>query len=95
MIALRGCKKSSKGIPSAAAGTSVFMKSEADSMAIVLLKNCNISFNASIFSAFLESADNEYLQHLRQPLRAYFTAYQLLFFEDNWSSPPFTRTFHP
>ncbi len=61
-----------------------FHESEADSMAIVLLKKCNISFNASYF-LHLDSADEEYHEHLRQPLRNYFTAYTLPF-EDGWAT---------
>jgi hypothetical protein len=52
-------------------------------MAIILLKKSNISFNANYF-LHLDSADAEYHQHLKQPLRNYFTAYQLPF-EDNWA----------
>jgi hypothetical protein len=60
-----------------------FHESDADSMAIILLKKSNISFNANYF-LHLDSADAEYHQHLKQPLRNYFTAYQLPF-EDNWA----------
>jgi hypothetical protein len=60
-----------------------FHESEADSMAIILLKKSNISFNANYFM-HLDSADEEYQQHLKQPLRAYFTAYQLPY-DDNWA----------
>ena len=61
-----------------------FHESEADSMAIVLLKKCNISFNAGYF-LHLDSADDEYHEHLHQPLRNYFTAYNLPF-EDGWTT---------
>jgi hypothetical protein len=60
-----------------------FHESDADSMAIILLKKSNISFNANFF-LHLDSADAEYHQHLKQPLKNYFTAYQLPF-EDNWA----------
>lgn len=60
-----------------------FHESEADSMAITLLKKCRISFNANYF-LHLDSADEEYHNHLHQPLRNYFTTYQLPF-EDNWA----------
>jgi hypothetical protein len=60
-----------------------FHESDADSMAIILLKKSNISFNANYF-LHLDSADAEYHQHLKQPLKNYFTAYQLPF-EDNWT----------
>lgn len=60
-----------------------FHESDADSMAIILLKKSNISFNAGYF-LHLDSADAEYQQHLKQPLKTYFTAYQLPF-EDNWA----------
>ena len=61
-----------------------FHEAEADSMAIVLLKKCNISFNAGYF-LHLDSADEEYREHLRQPLRNYFTAYNLPF-ENTWAT---------
>ncbi|HET6252805.1 MAG TPA: M48 family metalloprotease [Puia sp.] len=61
-----------------------FHESEADSLAIILLKNCNITFNAKYF-LHLDSADEEYHQHLHQPLRNYFTTYQLPF-DDSWAT---------
>lgn len=61
-----------------------YHETEADSLAILLLKNSNISFDARYF-LHLDSADDDYLQHLRQPLQTYFTAYQLPF-EDNWTT---------
>jgi Zn-dependent protease with chaperone function len=61
-----------------------FHEAEADSMAIVLLNKCNITFNAKYF-LHLDSSDNEYIQHLHQPLRSYFTAYQLPF-DDSWAT---------
>lgn len=61
-----------------------FHEAEADSLAIILLRKCNIGFNARYF-LHLDSADDEYHQHLRQPLRNYFTAYQLPF-EDGWAT---------
>jgi Zn-dependent protease with chaperone function len=61
-----------------------FHEAEADSMAIVLLKKCDITFDAKYF-LHLDSSDNEYIQHLHQPLRNYFTAYQLPF-DDSWAA---------
>lgn len=61
-----------------------YHESEADSLAILLLKKSNISFDARYF-LHLDSADDDYLQHLQQPLRTYFTAYQLPF-EDSWTT---------
>jgi len=61
-----------------------YHESDADSLAIILLKKSSISFNADFF-LHLDSSDNEYLQHLRQPLAAYFTPYQLTF-DDSWAT---------
>jgi Zn-dependent protease with chaperone function len=61
-----------------------YHESEADSLAVELLKKSNISFDARYF-LHLDSADDDYLQHLQQPLKTYFTAYQLPF-EDNWTT---------
>lgn len=61
-----------------------YHESEADSLAILLLKKSNIAFDARYF-LHLDSADDDYLQHLQQPLRNYFTAYQLPF-EDSWTT---------
>jgi hypothetical protein len=56
---------------------------EADSLAIVLLKKSKIQFDASFFLR-LDSADNQYKQPLKKPLKDYFTAYSLSI-EDMWT----------
>jgi Zn-dependent protease with chaperone function len=61
-----------------------YHESEADSLAVLLLKKSNISFDARYF-LHLDSADNDYLQRLQQPLRTYFTACQLPY-EDSWTT---------
>lgn len=60
-----------------------YHESDADSLAIVLLKNSKISFDAAFFLR-LDSADLHYKQPLKQPLKDYFTAYGLPF-EDVWA----------
>lgn len=60
-----------------------YHESDADSLAIILLKNCNIAFKADFFLR-LDSADLEYKQPLKQPLKDYFVAYNLPF-EDSWT----------
>jgi hypothetical protein len=59
-----------------------YHESDADSLAIVLLKNAHIPFRAVYFLR-LDSADLEYTQPLKQPLRAYFAAYGLSA-DENW-----------
>jgi predicted Zn-dependent protease len=59
-----------------------YHESDADSMAILLLKKSNIAFNADFFLR-LDSSDNIYHTPLKQPVKNYFTAYNLPF-EDNW-----------
>src|SRR5579872_517276 len=59
-----------------------YHESEADSLAIVLLKKSNIHFTANFFLR-LDSADMEYQWHLKKPLKNYFTAYNLPV-EDMW-----------
>ncbi|HUB59731.1 MAG TPA: M48 family metalloprotease, partial [Puia sp.] len=61
-----------------------YHESEADSLAVILLKKSNISFDARYF-LHLDSADDDYLQRLQQPLRTYFAAYQLPY-EDAWAT---------
>jgi len=60
-----------------------YHESDADSMAIILLKKSNIPFNADYFLR-LDSSDIIYQQHLKTPIKNYFTAYNLPF-EDNWT----------
>ncbi|MET0636710.1 MAG: M48 family metalloprotease [Chitinophagaceae bacterium] len=61
-----------------------YKESEADSLAIQLLKNSGISFQADFFLR-LDSSDNNYQEPLKQPVQAYFTSYQLPF-EAVWTS---------
>jgi len=60
-----------------------FKESEADSMAVVLLKKSNIPFDARYFLR-LDSSDMILKQPLKHPLKDYFTAYHLPY-EDSWS----------
>jgi hypothetical protein len=60
-----------------------YHESEADSLAILLLKKSNIPFVAAYF-LHLDSSDMEYQQPLHHPLSAFFTAYHLPY-EDSWS----------
>jgi hypothetical protein len=60
-----------------------YNESEADSLAVVLLKNSNIAFDAKYFLR-LDSADMQYLQPLNKPVKEYFTAFNLPF-EDSWT----------
>lgn len=60
-----------------------YHESEADSLAIVLLKRTGMPFEASWFLR-LDSADMEYQQPLHHSLSAFFTAYHLPY-EDSWS----------
>lgn len=53
-----------------------YHESDADSLAIILLKNSHIAFNAEYF-LHLDSADIQYRQPLNKPLTDYFTAYGL------------------
>jgi len=59
-----------------------YHESDADSLAIVLLKKSNIAFNADFFIR-LDSADDVYHQSLKNPLKNYFASYNLPF-EDAW-----------
>ncbi len=60
-----------------------YHESDADSLAIVLLKQSNIPFDASFFLR-LDSSDIQYKQPLQKPVKEYFTAYSLPF-EDWWT----------
>lgn len=60
-----------------------YHESDADSMAILLLKKSNIAFNADFFLR-LDSSDNIYHTPLKQPVKNYFTAYNLPF-EESWT----------
>jgi len=59
-----------------------YHESEADSLAIILLKKSNIAFNANFFLR-LDSSDLQYRQPLKKPLENYFTDYTLPF-ENAW-----------
>lgn len=60
-----------------------YHESEADSLAIILLKKSNIAFNATYFLR-LDSSDIQYKQPLKNPVKNYLVAYQLPF-EDAWT----------
>jgi len=60
-----------------------YKESEADSMAVVLLKKSNIAFNAEFFLR-LDSADSPYKLALNKPVKNYFESYGLTF-EDGWT----------
>ncbi|ANE50389.1 M48 family metalloprotease [Flavisolibacter tropicus] len=60
-----------------------YSESDADSLAVVLLKNSNIAFDAKYFLR-LDSADLQYLQPLNKPVKEYFTVFNLPF-EDSWT----------
>jgi Zn-dependent protease with chaperone function len=59
-----------------------YHESEADSMAILMLKKSNISFDP-VFFLRLDSSDIQYKQELQQPVKNYFQVYKLPM-EDNW-----------
>ena len=59
-----------------------YHESDADSLAIILLKNSQIGFDARFFLR-LDSADIQYKQGLKKPVKDYFTNYNLAF-EDWW-----------
>lgn len=63
-----------------------YHESDADSFAVVLLKNSKIPFHAEFFLR-LDSTDFQYKQSLKLPLKDYFTAYSLPF-EESWSKQP-------
>ena len=60
-----------------------YHESEADSLAVILLKNSNIPFQANYF-LHLDSADLEYQRPLKHPLQTIFAAYHLPY-EDAWT----------
>jgi Peptidase family M48 len=60
-----------------------YHESEADSLAIILLKRSNIPFTANYF-LHLDSADLEYQTPLKHSLSAFFTAYHIPY-EETWS----------
>jgi hypothetical protein len=60
-----------------------YHESDADSLAIVLLKKANIPFNASYFLR-LDSADIQYKQSLKKPVKEYFASYSVTF-EEAWT----------
>jgi len=53
-----------------------YHENEADSLAIILLKKARIPFSATFFLR-LDSADIQYKQPLKKPLKDYFAAYNL------------------
>lgn len=59
-----------------------YHESDADSLAIILLKNANISFHPEFFLR-LDSSDNEYRQPLKNNTKNYFVTYNLPI-EDAW-----------
>ncbi len=60
-----------------------YKESEADSLAVILLRKSNIPFDARYF-LHLDSSDIQYRQALKQPVKFYFAAYQLSV-EDAWT----------
>jgi hypothetical protein len=60
-----------------------YHESEADSLAVLLLKKSDIPFVATYF-LHLDSSDMEYRTPLHHPLSAFFTAYHLPY-EESWS----------
>lgn len=59
-----------------------YHESDADSLGILLLKNSHISYNPVYFLR-LDSADIQYKQSLKQPIKNYFAGYNVPF-EDTW-----------
>lgn len=60
-----------------------YHESEADSLAVILLKKTNIAFQADYF-LHLDSSDLEYRQRLKHPISAFFTAYHLPY-QEAWT----------
>lgn len=60
-----------------------YKENDADSLAILLLKKSNIAFNADFFLR-LDSSDIFYQHPLKNPVKNYFTSYNLPF-EDSWT----------
>jgi Zn-dependent protease with chaperone function len=59
-----------------------YHESDADSLAIILLKNSHISFNPEFFLR-LDSSDDEYRQPLKDPVKNYFASYHVPL-DDDW-----------
>ncbi|MGN6533515.1 MAG: M48 family metalloprotease, partial [Ginsengibacter sp.] len=59
-----------------------YHESDADSLAIILLKNSHISFDPAFFLR-MDSTDNEYLQSLKNPTKNYFASYNVSL-DDAW-----------
>lgn len=59
-----------------------YHESDADSLAIILLKNSQLPFDPSFFLR-LDSADMQYKQPLKQPIKDYFTTYNITV-EEGW-----------
>lgn len=53
-----------------------YHESDADSLAVILLKNSHISFDPEFFLR-LDSTDEEYREPLKNPVKSYFTAYNV------------------
>ena len=60
-----------------------YHESDADSLAIILLKNSHISFNPAFFLR-LDSSDDKYKQPLKNPVKNYFSVFNTPF-EDWWT----------
>jgi hypothetical protein len=59
-----------------------YHEGDADSLAIVLLNNSHISFDPNFFMR-MDSADIQYRQPLKQPVKSYFNAYNITI-DDAW-----------
>jgi Zn-dependent protease with chaperone function len=59
-----------------------YHESDADSLAVILMRNSNIAFSPRFFLR-LDSSDMEYHQPLQHPLKDYFAVYQVSF-DDSW-----------
>lgn len=60
-----------------------YHENDADSLALVLLKNSNIPFNSKYFLR-LDSADIQYKTPLKNPVKDYFAAYGITI-QDSWT----------
>jgi hypothetical protein len=60
-----------------------YHESEADSLAIILVKKSNIPYNA-VFFLRLDSSDLQYKRPLKKPLKDYFAVYHVPY-EDAWA----------
>jgi hypothetical protein len=72
-----------KAIPSTARGHSRYHENDADSLAMVMLKAGKIAVDPT-FLLRLDSADIQYKQPLKQPIKAYLAGYKQPF-EDWWA----------